>query len=282
LLLKRYGLRPQKSLGQNFLIDEGALSSVVGAGEPTASDTVLEVGPGLGSLTRILALHAGRVVAVELDEALLPPLAETLAGFDNVTVIQGDILALDIYAALGESARTDLTELSETPEYLAIANIPYYLTSALIRRLLEDRLPPRRMVLTIQREVAERICARSGKMSLMALSVQVYGNPEIYARIPSSAFYPPPQVESAVLRVDRYAEPLIPAALLPVFFRLAKAGFSQKRKTLRNSLSAGMHWRPAQAESMLKAAGITSNRRAETLSLEEWRALAQVVEDQLS
>jgi 16S rRNA (adenine1518-N6/adenine1519-N6)-dimethyltransferase len=131
-------------------------------------------------------------------------------------------------------------------------------------------------VLTLQREVAERICAQSGKMSLLALSVQVYGRPEIRARIPAGAFYPPPEVDSAVLRVDRYAEPRLPAPLLPAFFRLAKAGFSQKRKTLRNALSAGMHWRPAQAEAILASAGIDPKRRAETLSLEEWGALVRV------
>jgi 16S rRNA (adenine1518-N6/adenine1519-N6)-dimethyltransferase len=261
-LLRRHGLRPDKRLGQNFLVEQSALDRVVAAGEPGPGDTVLEVGPGLGSLTRLLARRAGQVIAVELDPDLVAPLREVVADCRNVQIVQGDILAVDLPML--------------PPGYLVIANIPYYISSALIRRLLESDPPPRRLVLTLQREVAERICAQSGKMSLLALSVQVYGRPEIRARIPAGAFYPPPEVDSAVLRVDRYAESRLPAPLLPAFFRLAKAGFSQKRKTLRNALSAGMHWRPTQAEAILASAGIDPKRRAETLSLEEWGALVRV------
>jgi 16S rRNA (adenine1518-N6/adenine1519-N6)-dimethyltransferase len=261
-LLRRHGLRPDKRLGQNFLTDPTALNRVVAAGDPGPEDIVLEIGPGLGSLTRLLARRAGHVIAVELDADLIPLLQEVIAGFSNVQIIQGDILEVDLPML--------------PPGYLVIANIPYYITSTLIRRLLENDLRPRRLVLTLQYEVAERICALSGKMSLLALSVQVYGQPEISARIPAGAFYPPPQVDSAVLRVACYQEPRLPESLLPTFFRLAKAGFSQKRKTLRNALSAGMHWSPSEAEAILTRAGILPNRRAETLSLEEWGALAQV------
>ncbi|HEX7976809.1 MAG TPA: 16S rRNA (adenine(1518)-N(6)/adenine(1519)-N(6))-dimethyltransferase RsmA [Anaerolineales bacterium] len=260
-LLRRYGLHPDKRLGQNFLVDESALNKIVEIAEVGSDDTVLEVGPGLGSLTSLLATQARRVVAVELDENLLPPLREALASYSNVELVQGDILALDTERLIGEAS------------YRVVANIPYYITSALIRHLLEAKARPVQMVLTVQREVAERITARPGDMSLLALSVQVYGRPEVMARIPAGAFYPAPTVDSAVVRVGLYPEPILPAKQLDAFFRLAKAGFSQKRKTLRNALAGGMHWSPVQAEAVLRAAGIDPKRRAETLSLEEWGRL---------
>jgi len=260
-LLRRYDLRPNKRLGQNFLMDPANLQKVIAAAQVSPGDSVLEVGPGLGSLTRLLAQQAARVVAVELDERLIPPLKEVLGGYTNVTVIQGDILSLPP-ASWGQPAG-----------YLVVANIPYYITSALIRHLLETRPQPARMVLTVQKEVAERICAGPGKLSLLALSVQVYGEPRLAAHIPSGAFYPPPQVDSAVVRIDLLPEPRIPPPLLDGFFRLAKAGFSQKRKNLKNALAGGMHWTSAQAEAFLAQAGIDSRRRAETLSIEEWHRL---------
>lgn len=268
-LLRRYGLRPDKRLGQNFLVDTTTLQRVVEVAGVLPEDTVLEIGPGLGSLTCFLAEAARRVVAVELDAGLLAPLRETIAAYQNVELVQGDILALDpakLMAAPGAS---------DAAPYLVVANIPYYITSALIRHLLETGRKPERLVLTVQREVAERISASPGEMSMLALSVQVYGDPKIVLRIPAGAFYPAPKVDSAVVRVDLYPEPRIPSSLLDTFFRLAKAGFSQKRKTLRNSLSAGLHRTPAQAADILQTAGIDPQRRAETLSLEEWARLVQ-------
>ncbi len=158
---------------------------------------------------------------------MIPVLNQVVGQFPNVQVIEGDILALDP------------VQLVSQTEYLVVANIPYYITSALIRHLLEASLPPQRLVLTIQQEVARRICAEPGDMSLLALSVQVYGHPEIMAHIPASAFYPPPNVDSTIIRIDRYPSPLIPSDELEVFFQLIKAGFSQKRKTLRNALAGG-------------------------------------------
>ena len=159
--------------------------------------------------------------------------------------------------------------------YLVVANIPYYITSAVIRHLLESKHAPRRVVLTIQKEVAQRICAQPGDLSLLALSVQVYGRPHITAHIPADAFYPPPKVDSAVLRVDLYPTPAIPPPLLEAFFHLSKAGFSQKRKTLRNALSGGLGWSTAKAGELLQTAGIDPFRRAESLSLDEWHTLTQ-------
>lgn len=263
-LLHRYALKPSKGLGQNFLVEPAALQRVVAAADIHPEDAVLEIGPGLGSLTRCLALAGRTVTAVELDRKLFPALEMVLALYPNVRLVQGDILALDP------------ASLVDSPDYLAVANIPYYITSAVIRHLLECRVRPRLLVLTVQREVAERICAGEGKLSLLALSVQVYGVPHITATIPAGSFYPAPNVESAVLRVDVASEPLIPTAQLETFFQLAKAGFSQKRKTLRNSLSGGLRISPAEAEKMLAAGGIDPQRRAETLNLVEWGRLTEL------
>lgn len=269
-ILRRYGLRPDKSLGQNFLLDHAALRRVVEAAEISPADAVLEIGPGLGSLTRFLAVQARRVVAVELDADLLPALDEVLAPFANVEIVEGDILKQDpVRLMAGEEA-------GGAGGYLVVANIPYYITSAVIRHLLEARLRPHRVVLTVQKEVAARICASPGDMSLLALSVQVYGKPSQAAQIPAGAFYPPPNVDSAVVRIDLYDSPLIPAPDLDLFFRLAKAGFSQKRKTLRNALSGGLARKPVQADALLEQSGIDPRRRAETLSLAEWGELVRV------
>ena len=257
-VLKRYGLRANKSLGQNFLQDSIALEKFIHVAEIKPTESVLEIGSGLGSLTRYLAVTADDVVAVELDPKLIPPLKVILAPYSNVRIVQGDILKLSP------------SELIKAQHYLVVANIPYYITSAAIRHLLESRNKPRRIVLTVQKEVAERICASPGDMSLLALSVQVYGKPRIAATIPAGAFFPSPSVDSAVLCVDIYEHPLINQELLDKFFKLTRAGFSQKRKTLRNSLSAGLHIPPAKAADYLSSAGIDPGRRAETLSIQEW------------
>jgi len=214
------------------------------------------------------------VVAVELDAKLIPPLQEALQAHSNVQIVQGDILAFDLTRLMGFPGDQE-SSLDLPSTYQVVANIPYYITSALIRRLLETPRQPERLTLTVQQEVAERICAAPGEMSLLALSVQVYGAPKIATRIPAGAFYPPPRVDSAVVRIDIYPTPLIPKAQLPIFFRLAKAGFSQKRKNLRNAISGGMGWSTGQTEALLQAADIDPRRRAETLSLPEWQHLCR-------
>jgi 16S rRNA (adenine1518-N6/adenine1519-N6)-dimethyltransferase len=275
-LLDKYGLRPSKGLGQNFLVDENALRKVVGAAEISDGDVILEIGPGLGSLTRYLAATAQQVIAVELDEKLLPALHETLAPFDNIKILIGDILKLNPVELVEQVTKIDRegsTSVPGLPSYKVVANVPYYITSALIRHLLEAKIQPHSLVLTVQKEVAQRICEQPPKMSLLALSVQVYGAPRITAKIPASAFYPTPKVHSAVVKIDLYASPLIPKSNIPTFFRLAKAGFGQKRKTLRNAISAGMAWPKEQATAILESAGIDPQRRAQTLSLDEWGRL---------
>jgi 16S rRNA (adenine1518-N6/adenine1519-N6)-dimethyltransferase len=260
-LLRQHHLDPHKGLGQNFLVDRGILRKIVQAAEVTPQDTVLEIGAGLGSLTCMLADTASHVTAVEIDKKMIPVLKEVVAPFSNVEVVAGDMLELDP------------AQLMEQTKFIVVANIPYYITSALIRHLLAGKNKPDRMVLTMQKEVASRICARAGDYSLLALSVQVFGNPAIVLNIPAGAFYPSPKVDSATLRIDLYPEPLIPIAQLDNFFQLARIGFSQKRKTMRNTIAAGLHWSGDQAAELLTAAGIDPGRRAQTLEIAEWRTL---------
>ena len=260
-LLKRFGITPKKTLGQNFLQSSTALKEIIRAADLSAADTVLEVGAGIGNLTRYLAASARRVVAVELDDRLLPVLREVLADDPNVEIIHGDILRLqpgDVKLPAG---------------YKVVANIPYYITSALIRHLLEADVKPGLLVLTLQSEVAQRMCAVPNDMNLLALSVQVYGSPKVIGRISAASFFPSPEVDSSIVRISLFDQPVIPVDRLELFFRLAKAGFSQKRKTLRNSLSGGMRLSTQAASDLLSKSGIDPMRRAETLTLAEWNSL---------
>lgn len=206
-------------------------------------------------------MRAKEVIAVEIDSALIPILNQVTASYANIKIIHGDILGYD------------LADLMTSIPYQVVANIPYYITSNLIRHLMTSDAHPQRIVLTIQKEVADRICAPSGKLSLLGLSVQVFGYPVIKSKIPSEAFYPPPKVDSAIVRVDMHPSPLIPEVYLETFFYLAKAGFSQKRKTLRNSLSAGLRLDKKAVEELLYAVDIDDRRRAETLTIDEWNSI---------
>ena len=260
-LLKKHNIKPRKSLGQNFLTEPSGLHKVMEAAKLAEGDHVLEIGAGVGSLTYLLAQRAASVCAVEVDRGLIAPLREALAGKDNVRIIEGDMLALNP------------GEIMPHVGYQVVANIPYYITSALIRHLLAAEQKPTRITLTIQKEVAERIVAQDGKMSLLALSVHIFGKPEMAARIPAGCFFPAPDVDSAVLTIDLYDTPLVRPQDLDLFFSLARAGFSQKRKNLRNSLSGGMGIKTEETERMLEKAKVDPQRRAETLSISEWNAL---------
>ena len=257
-ILKKHGLLPDKSLGQNFLTDPSILEKITRIAGVTDKNIVLEVGAGLGHLTAQLAKSAEQVVAVELDERFIPVLEENLAEYQNIRIIQGDILSLNPQ------------DLVQENNYLVVANIPYYITSRIIRNLLESELKPTRIILTIQYEVAQRICAKSGKMSLLSLSVLIYGEPSLEMRIPAGAFFPLPKVDSAVVLVNLYPEPLLDEKMRGKFFEIIKAGFLHKRKTLRNSLSKGLAWTPSEVEKLLLESGIDPQRRAETLSMDEW------------
>lgn len=260
-LLRSQKIAPKKSLGQNFLTDPLILGRIAKEADISRVDTVLEIGPGPGTLTQYLVEKAGEVIAVELDDRMVNLLRQKKGSLPNLSIIHKDILELDLDALMGDK------------NYLAVANVPYYITSAIFRHLLNAKNKPSRIIFTIQKEVAERICELDGEKSLLSLSIQVYGAPRILFEIPSSAFKPSPKVDSAVLRVDLYEQPLVPEKDIKEFFRLTKAGFSQKRKTLKNALSATFARSGAEIETVLAGAGINPIRRAETLSIEEWRNL---------
>ena len=271
-LIRLYDLDPKKSLGQNFLVDDSYLDEIVAAADLTEADTVLEIGPGLGTLTRALGDRAGRVVAVELDDRLITVLRTGFATRDNITIVHGDILELDPPALLAAAneARADAA-------YKVVANLPYYITSPVLRHLLEATPPAQRIVVMVQQEVAARICAAPGDLSILAVSVQFYAVPSIVCSVPARAFYPRPKVDSAVLRLDVRPQPYFPEADPTRFFAIVRAGFGQKRKQLLNSLSGGLGLDKAQIRAALEAAGIDPRRRAQTLSLDEWGALYAVL-----
>lgn len=262
-LLRRHGIRPNARLGQNFLQDPQALEAIAAAAEIRASDTVLEIGCGLGQLTPYLAARARSVIAVEVDRRLAAIAAELLKSRANVRLICADILSLSP------------DELGLPEGYVVAANIPYNITSPILRHLLEASVKPRRLVLTVQQEVAERICAQPPKMSILTLSVQVYGAASIIARIPAAAFHPQPKVDSAVVRIEIYEQPRIPSALLPIFFALIKAAFAQKRKMLRNNL-AGPLGGAREAQDLIASAGIDPRLRAQALGFDEWERLCRL------
>jgi 16S rRNA (adenine1518-N6/adenine1519-N6)-dimethyltransferase len=270
-LLRHFGLAPRKQLGQNFLVDEFVLRQIVDAAELTPDDRVLEVGPGLGVLTGALAERAERVVAVEIDPGMVRALGELFAGGAdgpaaprraNVEVVEGDALKLDPGALMGDGP------------YKVVANIPYYITSPLLRHFFEAAHPPTRLVVLVQVEVAERIVAGPGDLSLLAVSVQYYGEPRIVGRIPASAFHPQPKVDSAILRVDVRPRPAVDVAPGP-FFKTVTSGFARPRKQLHNALGEGIWLPPGGAAEALSAAGIDPMRRAQTLTLEEWATLTR-------
>lgn len=265
MLLDQHAIQPKRSLGQNFLHDPGALEKIVELADLTGDETVLEIGPGTGALTRYLARAARRVIAVELDDRLRPVLDSELSDYPNAQVIYQDILALDV------------ARMMQTEDYVVIANVPYYITSAILRHLLESSHKPRRLVLTVQQEVGERLVAHPNDMSLLAVSVQFYGATRIVNRLKPAAFWPRPDVDSAVVRIDVYDQPPVDVPDEATFFRVVRAGFSQKRKQLKNSLGGGLAIGATEAASLLEQAGIDPRRRAETMRLEEWAALSRVV-----
>ncbi len=277
-LLRRLDLQARKRLGQHFLIDQGVLETIVRAAGLTPDDVVIEIGPGLGVLTTELARQAGWVVAVELDTRLAAALKQTLASVDNVTIINGDILRVDPVALL-EEPRTGLPQATEDGSlgYKVVANLPYYITSAVIRRFLEASVRPRLMVVMVQKEVAEAIVARPGRMSLLSVSVQFYGEPAIVGYVAAGSFYPPPEVDSAILKIDLHPEPVVAVGDSEGFFGLVRAGFAAPRKQIANSLAQGLGSSKAEVLPLLEKAAIVPRRRAETLALSEWARLWQVL-----
>jgi len=266
-LLRQFDLRARKGLGQHFLIDGEALSFIVSTAELTPADVVVEVGPGLGILTKELAQRAGRVIAIELDNKLAALLKQTLASFNNVTIINDDVLKIK---------PEDL--LQKRAGYKVVANLPYYITSPVLRHFLEASAKPQAMLVMVQKEVAKVIVAKPGDMSLLSVSVQFYGEPRIISYVPAQCFYPPPEVDSAILRIDLYPQPVV-AVDEGSFFQLVRAGFAAPRKQLVNSLAQGLGRAKAEVLPLLEGAGIAPQRRAETLTLEEWARLWRVFKE---
>ena len=271
--LRHFDLHARKSLGQHFLIDEEVLKLVTSAAELTPSDVIMEIGPGLGVLTRELARQAGWVVTVELDSKLAAILGQTLASLNNVTIVNKDILKTDPAALLQElKARFP----SATNSYKVVANLPYYITSPVLRHFLEASVKPQLMVVMVQKEVAEAIVAEPGRMSVLSISVQFYGEPRIISYVPAQCFYPPPEIDSAILRVTLYPQSAVAVTDVGSFFELVRAGFSASRKQICNSLAQGLGVPKAEVLSLLAKADIVPQRRAETLSLDEWARLWQI------
>jgi 16S rRNA (adenine1518-N6/adenine1519-N6)-dimethyltransferase len=256
LAMQLAGLKASKGLGQHFLVDRLSLDAVMVAGELTPEDTVLEIGPGLGTMTVPLTQAVSQVVAVEQDPVLAQLLERDRP--TNLKVVAGDIMQFD---------------LGTLPEgYKVVANIPYYLTSNLLRRLLEAENQPQLLSLLIQKEVAQRVVAKPGKMSILAVSVQYYGQPEVVQMVPRQLFWPPPNVDSAILQIRVGDQPAFEADR-DKLFRLVKAGFGERRKMLKNSLAGGLNMSMELAAGLLDAAGLAPTARAQELSLPEWERL---------
>lgn len=271
-LLRRFNLRARKGLAQHFLVDEEALKLIIAASQLTPDDIVMEVGPGLGVLTGELARQAGSVIAIELDNKLASILKQTLSSFKNVSIINEDVLKVDPAVLLRERYGSR----AEGIKYKVIANLPYYITSPVLRHFLEASIKPQAMVIMVQKEVAEEITAKAGRMSLLSVSVQLYGQPMIAGYVPARCFYPPPEVDSAILRVTVYPQPAVMVTDTDSFFALVRAGFTASRKQIANSLAQGLDISKIEVLSLLTKAKIEPQRRAETLTLEEWARLWRV------
>ena len=267
-LLQRHGFSFSKALGQNFIINPSVCPRMAELGGAAPGVGVLEIGPGFGVLTAELCRRAEKVVAVEVDDRLPPILAETLAEFHNVTIVPGDVMELDLSALIAE-------HFAGMP-VVVCANLPYYITSPVIMRLLEQPLPIRSLTVMVQKEAAQRITAAPGTRECGAISAAVwyYSTPKLLFSISRGSFLPAPTVASAVIRLD--IPPELPADWPPKedFFAVVRAGFGQRRKTLLNSLSAGLRWEKETTRALLETAGLPENTRAEQVTLEQWKALA--------
>ena len=259
--LKSRGLKARKSLGQNFLVVDSIRDAIIEAARLTAEDMVLEVGPGLGALTEKLAAGAGSVIAVELDAALAVKLAKKLGGHTNVRIVQADILKQDLEALVGGSS------------YKVVANIPYYITSPILRYFTRAANRPALMIIMMQEEVAREVTAPEGRMGFLAVSMRLFSNPEIIFTVPAASFYPVPRVDSAVVKFNMLPGPEPGIAEIDDFLEFLHCGFASPRKQLRNSLAIGLKSEAAEAVTLLRRAGIDPGRRPGTLTLQEWSAL---------
>lgn len=271
-ILKKYGFSFKKSLGQNFLIDPNILRNIVGNADLTKDSAAIEIGPGIGALTEHLAREAGKVVSFEIDDRLLPVLEDTLSPYDNIEIVHSDILKADVKTMIE-------TKLADYKDIMVVANLPYYVTTPILMKLLMEDLPLRGMVVMMQKEVADRISAKPGTKAYGSLSiaVQYYMSAEIAMIVPKTVFMPQPNVDSAVLRLLRHEEPPVKVIDEDFFFTVTKASFAQRRKTILNNLQSQLQSGKAKKEEILvalEAAGIDPKRRGETLSIVEFGKLA--------
>ena len=291
-ILQAFHLKADKNLGQNFLVEESVVNRIAKAAELTPEDTVLEIGPGIGTLTQALAMTGASVVSVELDKRLIPVLQETVGAYKNVRIVQGDILKVNIPEiiaevkadrktadAAGEVAEAE-SEIKQSDTFKVCANLPYYITTPIIMYLLEQKLPLERLVVMVQKEVAERMTAEPGGREYGAISVamQYYTEPKIAFIVKAGSFLPAPKVDSAVLVCKRRSTPPVEVPDEKTFFKVVAAAFSVRRKMLNNSLKNMGGLNGEQVKAWLDRAGIDGRRRAETLSLEEFAMLARTWE----
>ncbi len=266
-LLRKYRLRPSKGLGQNFLIDKETIKKIITAADLNPEDIVLEIGPGLGVLTQELAKKTKRVIAVEKDRRMVELLEETIKGFGNIKIVHGDILKIEL--------PTKILVRGEIENFKVVANLPFYLTAPVIRKFLEStRCPPLRMTLVVQKEVAQRICARVPDMNLLAVSVQFYAEPEIVSYVSKKSFWPSPEVDAAIIKIQ-ISKSKLQSINKDLFFKIVKAGFSQPRKQLINNLSKKLKIDKIKVEVWLWKNNIQPTQRAETLSVEDWVKLTK-------
>ena len=269
-IVSKFGFKFTKSLGQNFLVDENILYKIVDGAEITQEDVVFEIGPGIGTLTQALAERAKKVVAIEIDKTLLPILDQTLSEFNNVEVINGDILKIDI--------RQLIEEKSPHRPVKVIANLPYYVTTPIIMKFLEEKIPLTTMVVMIQKEVADRMQAKPGTKDYgsLSLAVQYYCEPKIITRVPKTVFMPQPNVESTVIKLEILKSPRVSVKDEELLFRVIKAAFGKRRKTLLNALAnSNLEFDKDTIKEVLQHCGIKEERRGETLVLEEYARLAE-------
>ena len=264
-LLRKHNIRPKKSFGQNFLVDDDALDQILTAANFTGTDTVVEIGPGLGVMTEHLSRHAKNVTAIELDNKLADLIKERTRKVPNINIISGDILKMPPSSFVSED------------RYLVVANLPYSIATGILRHFLEADKKPQRMIVMVQKQVGENICASPGRLSILGISIQVYSQPKLLFTLKPDSFYPSPKVDSAVIELTVYDKPQIPEDMIGMFFSTIRAGFRSPRKKIKNSLALGLQLPTTTINQWLLDAHLDPQQRPQNLTIEEWVDLTTVI-----